>query len=589
MKATTYNFSDFMDNSDTADEAFQRLVAKLAKTAPDTPIYINFDRRRYDFYEAKSTSRPCFVSNHEQTGTKHIAMCLENRANLVLDGNGAEFIFHGTVIPLALLNTENCQLKNFSIDYQYPQLHQLVIENVNTKRNEFTVKIDPPEDYFIKNNNQLFFQHENNPQHPMRYLMTFNADGRLGWNLPDRCFNPELITPLPEHRLKLSNWFHPGQAGDILVLRPNGRPTPGIFLHHCRDTRLENVTIHYAFGMGLLAQLCENIHLNQFQVRRSHRTSPRYFTTQADATHFSGCKGKIVSENGFYESMADDAINVHGTYLQIQRQIDSHSVVASYMHNESYGFDWGEPGDEVRLIRAKNMEYLPEILPISQIFPIDAATGCGAKQFKILFSTPLPRLPDNEKYGLENFTWMPSVEFRCNVIRHNRARGALFSTVKPIICENNLFDHTHGSAILLCGDCNGWFESSSCGDVVIRGNHFVNALTANYQFTEGVISICPAIPDLTTHTHYFHRNIEINNNEFDIFDAQLLYAKSTENLRFANNVIRKNQDFTPFHPNKFMFKFEHVKNVVISENRFVNIPPEECLTDVADGVDVCIN
>lgn len=37
------------------------------------------------------------------------------------------------------------------------------------------------------------------------------------------------------------------------------------------------------------------------------------FTTQADATHFSGCKGKITSCNGLYEGMMDDAINVHGT------------------------------------------------------------------------------------------------------------------------------------------------------------------------------------------------------------------------------------------------------------------------------------
>lgn len=46
------------------------------------------------------------------------------------------------------------------------------------------------------------------------------------------------------------------------------------------------------------------------------RGSDRYFTTQADATHFSGCRGVIVSCDGLYEHMADDAINVHGTYLR---------------------------------------------------------------------------------------------------------------------------------------------------------------------------------------------------------------------------------------------------------------------------------
>lgn len=44
--------------------------------------------------------------------------------------------------------------------------------------------------------------------------------------------------------------------------------------------------------------------------------------------------------------------------------------------------------------------------------------------------------------------------FADNVIHNNRARGALFSTPKKTIAENNLFDHTSILAILLCGDCN---------------------------------------------------------------------------------------------------------------------------------------
>lgn len=61
--------------------------------------------------------------------------------------------------------------------------------------------------------------------------------------------------------------------------------------------------------MGLLAQLCENITLDRFNVCLKGPNDPRYFTTQADATHFSGCKGAIISKNGLYEGMMDDAIN----------------------------------------------------------------------------------------------------------------------------------------------------------------------------------------------------------------------------------------------------------------------------------------
>lgn len=82
----------------------------------------------------------------------------------------------------------------------------------------------------------------------------------------------------------------------------------------------------------------------------------------------------------------------------------------------------------------------------------------------------------NEKAGLgiENLTWTPEVVFANNVIRNNRARGSLFSTPRKTIIENNLFDHTSGAAILLCGDCNGWFETGACRNVLIVEIRFVS-------------------------------------------------------------------------------------------------------------------
>ena len=129
--------------------------------------------------------------------------------------------------------------------------------------------------------------------------------------------------------------------GTVVAMRGWGRPTPGIFVSYDTNTTLENIRVHYAEGMGLLAQMSENITLDKFSVCLRGDNDPRYFTTQADATHFSGCKGKIVSVGGLYEGMMDDAINVHGTYLKIQKRVDDKTLVGEYMHPQSYGFEWG--------------------------------------------------------------------------------------------------------------------------------------------------------------------------------------------------------------------------------------------------------
>ena len=134
------------------------------------------------------------------------------------------------------------------------------------------------------------------------------------------------------------------------------------------------------------------------------------------------------------------------------------------------------------------------------------------------------------------------------MIRNNRARGSLFSTPKKTVVENNIFDHTSGTAILLCGDCNGWFETGACHDVLIRNNKFINALTNQFQFTNAVISIYPEIPDLKGQKKYFHGGIVIEDNEFETFDMPILYAKSVDGLVFRNNVIRQNHDYPAAAP-----------------------------------------
>ncbi len=160
--------------------------------------------------------------------------------------------------------------------------------------------------------------------------------------------------------------------------------------------------------------------------------------------------------------------------------------------------------------------------------------------------------------------------FSNNIVRNNRARGALFSTPKKVICEDNIFDHTHGTAILLCGDCNGWFETGACQDVIIKNNKFINSLTANYQFTNAIISIYPEIPNLEEQEKFFHSGIIIEGNTFETFDKPILYAKSTNGIMFKNNTIILNNDFEPFHWNKHPFLFEKVNNVIIENNNFDN-------------------
>jgi len=89
-----------------------------------------------------------------------------------------------------------------------------------------------------------------------------------------------------------------------------------------------------------------------------------------------------------------------------------------------------------------------------------------------------------------------------------------------------------------------------------------------FQFTNAVISIYPEIPDLKNQKLYFHSGITIENNEFDTFDAPILYAKSVDGLIFRNNPVRQNHEYPAFHWNNHRFFFERVVHYEISNNQF---------------------
>lgn len=569
-----YDVSDFglkANRLKDASDVLQKVLKKIkAECGEGDSVVIRFHQGIYNFYEKGAAVREYYISNHDQDNPKRVGIALEGMKRLTLDGGGATFVFHGRMLPIALLHSEDCLLKNFSIDFANPHIAQVEIVKNDPQRG-ITFRPASWVKYRITKDS-VFEAYGEGWTVRHSWGIPFEKDTkRIVYNAGDRGCNTRGAYLVEKGLIQAPHWKDEKLApGTIFVMRGWGRPAPGVFLSHDVDTRLENIRVHYAEGMGLLAQLCENITLEKFNVCLKGEDDPRYFTTQADATHFSGCKGKIISCNGLYEGMMDDAINVHGTYLKVVGRMDNHTLVGRYMHDQSWGFEWGHAGDDVQFIRTNTMELIGSANRIASIRAYDKEDMEGAREFLIAFENPVETgIDEKGSYGIENLTWSPEVIFSGNLIRNNRARGALFSTPRPTVVENNTFDHTSGTAILLCGDCNGWFETGACRNVMIRNNHFINALTSMYQFTNAVISIYPEIPELEKQQAYFHGGKEggivIENNVFDTFDVPILYAKSVDGLVFRNNTIRTNTEYAPYHFNRSRFWLEKVTRVSVEE------------------------
>ncbi|WP_313531910.1 right-handed parallel beta-helix repeat-containing protein [Sphingobacterium multivorum] len=564
---STYGVVPNTGNNSTAlvNKAIQSIFSKIGKKEP---IILKFKKGRYDFHPEGALTREYYISNHDQDNPKTVGMAFENCDNVTIDGQGSDFIYHGRMLPIALIENKNLTLKNIHIDFERPQICQVKILQNDTINGTITYQTAPWVTYTIKDS--IFYNTGEGWQlKPTSGIAFEEKIKRIVYNTSDIRVGTTKVKELSPGIIQAQQWKNSKLIpGTVVAMRAGFRPNPGVFVHKGKNIRLENIAVHYAEGMGLLAQLTDNITLEGFRIALRGDQDPRYFTAQADATHFSGCKGIIVSKNGLYENMMDDAINIHGTYLKITKRLDDKTLIGRYMHDQSYGFDWGYQGDTVQFIRSSTMELWDQKNKIQSISVLREKASDPIREFKITLSSALDPAIDPTKMdiGIENLTWTPRVLFSGNTIRHNRARGALFSTPKETLVENNLFDHTSGTAILLCGDANGWYETGSCHDIRIRNNTFINALTNMFQFTNAIISIYPEIPDLKNQQKYFHSHIVIEDNRFETFDKPILYAKSVDGLVFRNNQIKTNKEYPAFHWNKKPLFFERVANSSISNN-----------------------
>ena len=112
-----------------------KVLAKIKQEVKEgEAVTLRFQNGTYHFYPEGAAERTYYISNHDQNNPKKVGLALEDMKSLTIEGNGAEFIFHGQMIPISLLRSTDCTLQNFSIDFANPHIAQVeIIKNEGEK------------------------------------------------------------------------------------------------------------------------------------------------------------------------------------------------------------------------------------------------------------------------------------------------------------------------------------------------------------------------------------------------------------------------------------------------------------------------
>ena len=555
------NVSSFGVAPNTFTDATAGVQRAIAACKDKPGAVLSFEAGRYDFYPDSAVKKVYFISNTSSEKEvpdklKTIGLFFENFKGLTIEGNGAEFVFHGKMITWLFDHCEDIALRNISVDFERPSMSEMTLKTVTPGM--VTAQVHPDSRFTIING-RLQWYGEKWGMKQFHAVLADTASGVYTYSSWNPFYNSKAVQTAPG-TVNFSGDFSgfKGAPGNVLTVRDGIRDQVGAFIQHCKNVRLENIQMRYMHGLGIVSQFSENLCYSHIQVMPAPG-SGRVMASFADGMHFSGCKGSIEITDARFKGLHDDPINIHGTHLEITEKISPRKLKLRFMHHQTYGFSAFFAGDSILFLHSAALQGYG-------LGRIAAAKLVSEREMEVTLDSDMPagiRTGD----CLENITWVPSVTIRNCRFEGVNTRGLLVTTRKKVVIENNVFYRTGMHAILIADDASSWYESGPVQDVYIAGNVFegcgYNLGAGNY-----VIAIAPENHELVK-GYMVHRNIRIAHNEFRLYDYPILTARSTANLTFINNRITWMHNFLPPQgPLRAAFNLTACTKVKIAGNDF---------------------
>lgn len=555
MAQKVVSITDFGVIPNSSANVLPAVKQALASCKNEPNVILDFPQGRYDFWAVPTDA-----------GIENIGFNVQGINNIVINGNGAEFIFHSWMQIANVDSCTNVTFQNFSVDWDRPFVSQA--EVVQSTDSYLDVKVDRKQYPYVIEDGKILFCGENwklpvccarNLYDSRKKEIVYNT-----WDNPLGDIFSHQVKELPNGILRFyGNTPMKPETGTLIALYHVHYAILGFHIQNSKDITLKDLQIYHCLSHGVLGERTENITMDNASMVVND-SKGRVFSSVSDASHFINCKGVIKIENCAHTGQGDDFINVHGRDVAIQKIVDEKTIEVKVDGR------YNTAKDEIWFIDQKTAQR-GEIRTVESIVPIfnkNEITG-----YTITFTQPIPKDIEVNDF-IENKTWTASLELRnCKILKRHRARGILVTTPQNVIIENNYF-RTAGTAILIEGDLDFWFESGACENVQIRNNIFEDCLTSGNahgcraEWGEAVITITPSHKPKTVNEIPYHKNIFIHDNLFKVFDVPLIRARSVDNLVFQENLIQKTETYKPYTWQKSEFLFDGCRNVKIMDNKW---------------------
>ncbi len=493
---------------------------------------LTFEKGEYHLYANKVCTKDLFVTNtvgdrQWRRGTvphrNKIGIWLDNQKDLTIDGNGCVFIMHGKMTNMAIVNSKNIKLKNFSIKVDNPDMHELKVVEVGKTYVDFEIDRESRyhkfhyryyfvgEDYRSRFNKSVFGWR-------FGYIPKENENTIIRKTHPLR--NAYYIKELEPHKIR-AKYIKTSRfrVGDRYYVYDELRSNNGIFVDRSDNVSLESVNQGFNYGLAYVAQNSSNLQINACKFKPLEDSS-KLMISSADFVHICMCRGQVAIKDCEFVGAGDDTLNVHGIHFKIKKIVGD-KIEVRFCHHQTHGFNPLRVGDEIAFVEVSSMlEHGRAKILASEL----------------VNETTIRLQLDNVSQAIvgeviEDKSAVPDVEFSHNFMTRIITRGVLMTSGGKVKITDNNFDNTSMHSILISDDAKSWYESGNVNDVEIAGNRFGRVVGYTVQ----------VMPENNIHNGAVHKNIYIHDNTIDNADEGW-YFKSADGVVLENNISDKPMD-----------------------------------------------
>lgn len=443
----------------------------------ESETVLEFESGDYHFWPDKARPRELYISNTDSRSYpyKQIGIVIEGKQGLHLKGQQTRFVFHGSMGAMAILDSQNITLEGIQIDYDCPSVIDLTVVQIEQTVDYPQVEVEIPLIYGCEvKDNQVFWQSELSPYTGKPYW-----EGQNGLDLSQHLSVRKQTVGRTEQglfwgyqqvekkgqRLLVTYQQKRGiEVGDVFQMRQTKREVIGVFVSHSREITFNGIWFSFLYGMGVISQMSDTL---TFKHCLFKPTMGRYSASAADMLHFSGCRGEIIVEECQFQNPHDDMINVHGTFLAVEK-IAHNELLVSYQHHQTLGFNPFVSGDKIQLYDTQSL------LPVSELYEVrlsEAVSDSDLTHYRVVIEGAFKESARTDLV-VDNVSASPDVRIEKSHFYQCPTRGILVSSRGKIRIKNNFFAKITMACLFISCDANDWFESGPVKDVLIEGNTF---------------------------------------------------------------------------------------------------------------------